>query len=125
MFQLYGYNNNEEDKMGVINSDDVRFLKEFGDSFSYIAFTVHFSHCSVLPTKCTHKKLLFYSFISIDIYPYTCFSPWTVTDCQPIPLHTTTRKATRLQLTTKTIPRFRAQVTNTANLNILNYDFNL
>jgi hypothetical protein len=49
-------------------------------------------------------------------------------DIQHAPLRTTTREATRLQLTTKTIPLFRAQVTNTANLNILNIvncDFNL
>jgi hypothetical protein len=26
----------------------------------------------------TQNKTLFYSFISIDLYPYTCFSPWTI-----------------------------------------------
>jgi hypothetical protein len=30
-----------------------------------------------LPTN-AHTKNHSYSFISIDLYPYTCFSPWTI-----------------------------------------------
>jgi hypothetical protein len=38
--------------------------------------------------------------------------------CADTPLHMTTRKAIRLQLTTGTTPQFCAQVTNTVILNI-------
>jgi hypothetical protein len=44
----------------------------------YFVTQIYLFYYSVLPKNCTHKKLLFYNFISIDIYPYTCFSPRTV-----------------------------------------------
>jgi hypothetical protein len=46
--------------------------KHVGDKF-YIAFTVHFH--LVCSNQQVHTLKLFYSFISITEFPYTCFGP--------------------------------------------------
>jgi hypothetical protein len=38
----------------------------------YNDYSIHFYQQNA------HKKLLFYSFINVDVYPCTCFSPWTI-----------------------------------------------
>jgi hypothetical protein len=83
--------------------------------------------CLAVPyfSTLSHKRHDFWKKVIKYEMCFLLLSPCIFHTIQPIPLHTTKREATRLQLTTK---NNNTQVTNTANLNILiilNCDFNL